>query len=122
MKRLISILAGVILFFISVFILNYTLEKDIDKFYSDGISALYGNTIKDKGLILQKKSINKNNLVIYGSSELGVDIEQNPTKFFSNSENQFVVDIIGRGYCQSLKHRSNFGALENKLNNKKIVL
>ncbi|MCR1935372.1 hypothetical protein ACQX0N_13085 [Clostridium tepidum] len=54
MKRLISILAGVILFFISVFILNYTLEKDIDKFYSDGISALYGNTIKDKGLILQK--------------------------------------------------------------------
>ncbi len=121
MKRLVSIFAGVILFFISVFVLNYSLEKNINKFYSDDISAIYGNTVKDKGLILQKQSINKNNLAIYGSSELGVDIEQNPTKFFPNEGNKFVVDIIGRGHCQSLKHGINFGALENKLNNRKGV-
>ena len=121
MKRLVATFLGVILFFASVFILNYSLEKKISKFYSDDVSAIYGNTVKDKGVILQKQSINKNNLLMYGSSELGVDIEQNPTKFFPNKENDFVVDIIGRGYCQSLKHGINFGALENKLNNRKGV-
>ncbi|MBO0544535.1 hypothetical protein EXQ38_06745 [Clostridium botulinum] len=63
--------------------MNYSLEKKINKFYSDDISAIYGNTVKDKGVILQKQSINKNNLLMYGSSELGVDIQQNPTNFFS---------------------------------------
>ena len=121
MKRLAATFLGVILFFTSIFILNYSLEKKINKFYSDDISAIYGSTVKDKGVILQKQSINKNNLLMYGSSELGVDIQQNPTKFFPNKENEFVVDIIGRGYCQSLKHGINFGALANKLDNRKGV-
>ncbi|MGO5076152.1 D-alanyl-lipoteichoic acid biosynthesis protein DltD [Clostridium sporogenes] len=119
MKRLVSIFLGAILFFTSIFILNYSLEKKINKFYSDDISAIYGNAVKDKGIVLQKTSINRNNLLMYGSSELGVDIEQNPTKFFPNRGNEFVVDVIGRGHCQSLKHGINFGALENKLNNRR---
>ncbi|EPY2307764.1 D-alanyl-lipoteichoic acid biosynthesis protein DltD [Clostridium sporogenes] len=121
MKRLVSTFLGIILFFTSIFILNYSLEKKVNKFYSDDISAIYGNTVKDKGVILQKQSTNKNNLLMYGSSELGVNIEQNPTNFFPNKGNEFVVDIIGRGHCQSLKHGINFGALENKLNNRKGV-
>ncbi|WP_050606707.1 D-alanyl-lipoteichoic acid biosynthesis protein DltD [Clostridium niameyense] len=118
MKKLKSIFLAVILFFSSLFVLNSFLEKNINKFYSNEISSIYGNTIKDKGLILQKKSIDNNNLMIYGSSELGVNIEQNPVKFFPNKDNKFIVDLIGRGYCQSLKHGINFGALGNKLNNK----
>ncbi|PIH00927.1 D-alanyl-lipoteichoic acid biosynthesis protein DltD [Clostridium combesii] len=119
MKRLVSIFGGIILFFVSIFILNYSLEKNIDKFYSQDIPRIYGNTVKDKGVILQKESLNKNNLIIYGSSELGVRIDQNPSSFFPNRGNKFIVDLIGRGHCQSLKHGINFGALGKELNNRK---
>lgn len=64
MKKLKSIFLAVILFFSSLFVLNSFLEKNINKFYSNEISSIYGNTIKDKGLILQKKSIDNNNLMI----------------------------------------------------------
>lgn len=121
MKKLMPFIISIVLFFSSISLLNIFLEKQIDKNYNSNISSMYGSVEKNTGLVLQSTGIDRDDLMLYGSSELGVDIEQNPKKFFNEKKDSFIVNTIGRGNCQSLQHGINFGALGNKLRNKKGV-
>ena len=96
------------------------LDCKIDTLYSDKISSLYGDTVKDQGIAIQSKSVNKNDFLLFGSSELGSDVPQNPRSFFPNKNLPLNINTIGRGYVQTLEHSLDIGALGSKLKGKKV--
>lgn len=121
MKKLMSFIISIVLFFASISLLNIFLENGIDRNYNSRISSTYGSVEKNKGITLQSIGLNRDDLMIYGSSELGVNIKQNPKNFFNEKKDAFIVNTVGRGNCQSLHHGINLGALENALQRKKGV-
>lgn len=98
--------------------------------YKDEIKSSYNNKmgdwinqVKNEGVILQKSAIDSgDNLFIFGSSELGTNTHPfHPSSFFANKKDGFQVNLIGRGYYQSIIHTMNIGALGKEFKNQKIV-
>lgn len=127
MKKAIVLFCGVLLFsFIVGFFLNtikVTYEGKIGNKYYDEIGNEFDNVDKYQGLLLQERSlIKEDNLLIFGSSELGSLVESfHPSYFFEGKRDGFQVNLIGRGHTQSIIHSVNFGALGSKIKGKKVV-
>jgi len=112
------IMAGMILF-----TTDMVYQSRIAGRYYDEIGDVYGETLKNQGLSLQKESVSRqDNLLVFGSSELGS--KTSPfyvVDFFSGKKDGFQVNLIGRGYSQSIIHAINIGALGQNLKDKKII-
>lgn len=127
MKRIfifIACFAGVIAILYAVlFSVNMYYDNKLNKEYADSIGNNYGDVIKDQGLAINEISADKkDNLLIFGSSELGSRLEKyHPTYMFENKKTGFQVNIVGRGYTQSITHAIDFAALGNNLKDKKVV-
>lgn len=127
MKKALKIFcaAFIFLFAVGIFlnIVSSIFEKRIGNKYYDEIGDIYGSVEKNQGLILQEKSLSKDdNLLIFGSSELGSLLQPfHPEYFYAGKRDGFQVNIIGRGYSQSLIHTVNMGALGEDLKGKKVV-
>jgi D-alanine transfer protein len=121
-KLVIALFSVIIIFIIGGFLYNKYLDKELSKTYIQSISAVNGTAEKDKGIALQGIGVEKNNFMLYGSSELSSPVPQNPSRVFPNKENTFLVNLVGRGHDQNLQHSINYGALGDKLNSKKIGL
>jgi len=98
------------------------LTPEINKLYYPA----YGDSLDDQkiqGIILQETAMERgDSLPLYGSSELtSIENPYHPLHFLS--ENRGIqVNLIGRGYCQSLIQLINYGALGDILKGKKIAL
>jgi len=127
MKKAIVIICGVLLFSLIVGFFLYTVksiyEDKTGNRYYDEIGDVFGSVDKYQGLLLQERSLAKeDNLLIFGSSELGSLVESfHPSYLFQGKKDGFQVNIIGRGYTQSIIHSVNFGALGSKIKGKKVV-
>lgn len=121
MKKLRPIIISICIFIAFVFTFDFIISKKLESAYNNSVASLYGNPVKDKGLFLQQEAYEKNNLMLYGSSELGVELEQNPKEFFPISEFNYIPNIIGKGNVQNLEHAINLGGINQKLDKKKIV-
>lgn len=127
MKRIAIFLCTFIVFlsimFLSLYGIDRFYDSKINGVYYDAIGNIYDSTEKDQGLELQRKSVQKDdNLLIFGSSELGAILPPfYPVDFFQNKKSGFQVNLIGRGHTQSIVHAMNFGALGNNIKNKKVV-
>lgn len=127
MKKIAIILstfaAFVILVFSSLHIIDNYYTTRIDNIYYDK----FGNELmseKEKGLILQKKSLErKDNLQLLGSSELAdKTIPTHPMNIFADKADGFQINGVGRGYCQSIIHAARIGALSKEYKDKKLVI
>ena len=113
-------------FFLVVFatfhLVNLYYDHATNKYYDEIGKTL--SLVKNQGLILQEKALERSdNIGIYGSSELsGVMIPTHPDNFFEAKRDGFQVNLVGRGYSQSIIHAINFAALGDKVKNKKIVI
>lgn len=109
--------------FLSLYGIDRFYDNKINGIYYDEIGNLYDNVEKDQGLELQKKSVQKDdNLLIFGSSELGAILPPfYPVNFFEDKKSGFQVNLIGRGHTQSIVHAMDFGALGDSIKNKKAV-
>lgn len=119
----------VVLFFLAAFgvclyYINSTYDKKVTSSYYDEIGSLYASVPKDQGLALQQISASKDdNLFIFGSSELGsIQKPFHPAYFFAGKRDGFQVNLIGRGFSQSLIHAINIGALGESLRGRKAVI
>lgn len=121
-KLVIALSSVIIIFIIGGFFYNKYLDKELSRYYGNSIASYYGLTEKERGLALQAAGIRDKNFMLFGSSELSSPVPQNPSKFFPNKDNDFIVNIIGRGYTQNLHHLINFASLGNDISNKKIGL
>ena len=102
------ILLGTIIIFMSMFLLiNRYIDNEIEKMYTNYLEHEYGT----KSNYVLEKSVDKDNLIILGSSELSSMVEQNPVNMFPNSDLDADVTIVGRAYVQSLLQSMNIATL-----------
>jgi D-alanine transfer protein len=127
MKKLSLFVVGVLAFFA----VTYSLLFAINKYYDNKVKGLYSDSIgdqllvqKNEGLILQSISIEKSdNVQIFGSSELSTkDIYTHPSNMFKNKASGFQVNLVGRGYCQSMNQAINIAAADENLKNSTVVI
>ena len=112
--------------FLTFFILNKYeryLDDEINNFTinKETVSA-YALKEKDKGIVLLNKSLNNNDLIILGSSELGADVPQNIRKFFPINEFPYNTNSVGRAYAQSLVDSIRISSFDNINKDNKIAL
>ncbi len=123
MKRLFLVLSFFLIVAAALIGIDSIYTSRVNQDYDDRIGGVLAPE-KNQGLILQRKAIDsKDNILIYGSSELGSLLDEpfNPANFFEGKKDGFQVNLIGRGYCQSLIHAMNIGALGKSLQHNKIV-
>jgi len=124
MKKFFTLLASLafslIAFMVFITVYNKTLDKRIDAVYNEAVARYSGSLVKDQGMELQKRGIAKNNFMLYGSSELASKVPQNPASFFPTENDNYFINIVGRGHSQNLEHSINFGALGKELKGKKV--
>lgn len=97
--------------------LDYKFEKD----YSNLMSTYYGEPVKDTGIAFQEKGLKSNDLMIFGSSELGTAVAQNPKNIFPNKLMPFNGNVIGKAHYQDLIHSINIGGLDEGIKDAKVV-
>ncbi len=112
--------------FLTFFILNKYeryLDDEINNFtINKEIVSAYALKEKDKGVVLLNKSLNNNDLIILGSSELGADVPQNIRKFFPINEFPYNTNSVGRAYAQSLVDSIRISSFDNINEDNKIAL
>ncbi|NLI93827.1 MAG: D-alanyl-lipoteichoic acid biosynthesis protein DltD [Peptococcaceae bacterium] len=121
-KKVISLMIAAAVGFSSLNIADKILSAKVNELYYPA----FGDSLdvhKIQGIILQKTAIEQSNSIpLYGSSELtNIENPYHPLHFLS--ENRGIqVNLIGRGYCQSLIQIMDYGALGDTLNGKKVAL
>lgn len=98
------------------------LDIKISQSYNSALGRTYGVDEMNKGLALIKHNAQKDDLMIFGSSELDSAVPQNPSHMFPNTQLDADVDLIGRASVQSLLNTVKMGALSDSLRGKKVVL
>lgn len=124
LKYIGTVLAFLIVCGLCLYAVNSMYDARVKDSYYGEIGNLYASTAKNQGIILQQISANSgDNLLIFGSSELGSVLQPfHPAYFFAGKKDGFQVNLIGRGYSQSLIHAINIGALGEDLKGGKVVL
>lgn len=126
MKKLIYfiiplVVGGIFLFGLNKFLdskIDYMLkEKDLKPIMNNSLS-----NIKDKGVIANNYFLQKKDIMMLGSSELGHSTKQHPTYYFNTNRSKNEVITIGRAYTQSLQDTTILGSFDPSIKDKKVVL
>lgn len=121
MKKLRNLLISILILIVFFKAFDYYLSYNISKEYKKTIGKLYGSKVKNTGNAILNIELQNDNLILLGSSELGVNIHQNPSNFFPIKDLKSTPSLIGRAYVQSLEHSLNLGANHGSLKDKKVV-
>ncbi|MCU9813069.1 D-alanyl-lipoteichoic acid biosynthesis protein DltD [Paraclostridium sp. AKS81] len=126
MKKLIYfiiplVVGGIFLFGLNKFLdskIDYMLkEKDLKPIMNNSLS-----NIKDKGVIANNYFLQKKDIMMLGSSELGHSTKQHPTYYFNTNRSKNEVITIGRAYTQNLQDTTILGSFDPSIKDKKVVL
>lgn len=122
MKNMRIFIYSIVLSIACIIFINSFYDKKIHNEYFNKVGNLI-EVEKNRGLVLQQEAVKEgDNVFIYGSSELStVGHPFHPMEFFKNENRGFQVNLIGVGYCQSLIHAINFGAMGERLKDQKVV-
>ncbi|WP_019849150.1 D-alanyl-lipoteichoic acid biosynthesis protein DltD [Desulfitobacterium sp. PCE1] len=122
MRRFLPLALALVISCLIVWAGNEILASKINEAYDPAFGYKL-NIQKNQGMVLQRTGIEKDSsILVYGSSELsGSKDPFQPVNFFTGQYEGVYYDLIGRGYCQSLIHLINFGALGDSLKGEKIV-
>lgn len=120
-------------FFLSLFVTIFVayqyegfLDQKIQSEYNAALGRTYGVDEMSKGFAILKNNIAKDDVLLFGSSELAsdsVDISTHVSKMFPNTDLNRDVCLVGRAGTQSLLHAMKMGAiLENPKDNKFVFI
>lgn len=129
MKRLISVLASCLIALVGVsyFLITPTMEQDaeIEKapyWTYASLTRLKCFSFVEKDLQARVEA-DDHPLIMFGSSEFSPGIcKDHPYRVFRKNNYGFDTMMIGRGYCLSLWHTMEMGALDEQIPNNKVVL
>lgn len=114
-------MGGIFLFGLNKFLdskIDYMLEeKDLKPIMNNSLS-----NIKDKGVIANNYFLQKKDIMMLGSSELGHSTKQHPTYYFNTNRSKNGVITIGRAYTQNLQDTTILGSFDPSIKDKKVVL
>ena len=125
MRKFICIFIPIfVLIFMPIF-LNVYISNEIDKMVAEkNISEIdieYGSIYKDKGVKYNEYLTENEYVILQGSSELGTQVTQLPTKFFPiEGLDKFATN--GRAYSQHLHQSSIIGSLGNSDKKRNVAL
>ena len=120
-KIITLVFVPIIILLVFIFCFNKYLDYRLDKDYSNVIATYYGEPVKDKGISFIKKGMELDDLFIFGSSELGAAVPQNPKNVFPTNELPSNGNVIGKAHCQNLIHSMNIAALGDDVKKHKLV-
>ena len=113
MKGKISYLAVVPVILVVIMCTNQFLNIQMDKLIrTKDISELgkeYGDHIKDSSIIAKEILDDSNDLFLFGSSEMSINVDQNSLNLFPIKGADYNVSCFGRGYVQNLQHATYIG-------------
>lgn len=109
---------------VTAFLLGYNryLTVQVAQNYNRTIDTDYGNSVKNKSIVLQQTSLNNGDTLIFGSSELNSGVDQNPRGFFPNSAMSALVNSIGQAGVMDLEQTLNIGSLDYSKNDKIVYM
>lgn len=124
MKKVISILIPIIIAVFTAVLVNSILDEKINMLVKEKdislIGKKYSDTIKDKSSLDKKLLSEAGDSFLLGSSEMGVDVPQNPLRLFPFKGAEYNFSCFGRAYSQSLQQASYLGCSD--INNKQKVV
>lgn len=124
MKKLISLLIPIIIAVFATITVNSFLDKKIEILTKEkDISVMgkkYSDTIKDKSSLDRKLLSDNGDLFLLGSSEMGINVSQNPLKLFPIKGQQYNLSCFGRAFSQSLQQAVYLGGGDIN-NNQKVA-
>lgn len=83
--------------------------KDISEF-----GRTYGDHIKDSSIFAKEILDDSDDLFLFGSSEMSINVDQNSINLFPIKGADYNVSCFGRGYVQNLQHATYIGGSEIK--------
>ena len=126
MKKLIYFIIPLVIGGIFLFGLNRFLDSEIDELLKEkNLVPIMNNSlsnIKDKGIIANNYFLEKQDIMMLGSSELGHSTKQHPTYYFNTNRSKNGIFTIGRAYTQSLQDATILGSVNPNIKDKKVVL
>lgn len=122
MKKMISLLIPIIIAVIATVTVNSFLDKKIKVLTKEkDISVMgknFSDAVKDKSSLSKKILSDNDDLFLLGSSEMGVNVPQNPLKLFPINGEQYNISCFGRAFSQSLQQATYLGGGDIKSNQK----
>lgn len=113
MKKVISIIIPIIIAVFTAVLVNSILDEKINMLVKEKdislIGKKYSDNIKDKSSLDKKLLSDAGDLFLLGSSEMGIDVPQNPLKLFPIKGAEYSFSCFGRAYSQSLQQASYLG-------------
>lgn len=123
MKKWMQIAIACVLFAAFWFGYDLYLSGRIDSEYKQqALSNVYGDPVKDGGIVSEQIGAARGNLMVFGSSELSVHVFSNPRNFFPIEDVPHYADIYGKGYAQCLEHALNIDALPSDVHTKVVIM
>ena len=99
--------------FLNTQISNLKKTKNLSEFGKE-----YGDHIKDSSIIAKDILDDSNDLFLFGSSEMAINVEQNSIKLFPIEGADYNISCFGRGYVQNLQQATYIGGSDLKINQK----
>lgn len=78
----------------------------------------YGDNVKDSSIIAKDILDDSNDLFLFGSSEMSINVKQNSIKLFPIKGADYNVSCFGRGYVQDLQQATYIGGSDIKSDQK----
>ncbi|GAA0078962.1 D-alanyl-lipoteichoic acid biosynthesis protein DltD [Clostridium sp. CTA-5] len=122
MKKIFSILIPIVFAIVFTIVIDKSLDKKIDTLCKTKdislVGKAYGDAVKDKSAIIKDLLSAKGDLFLIGSSELGIDVAQNPMNLFPIKGGGYDVSCFGRPYTQDLQQATYLGSGNLQANQK----
>lgn len=126
MRKFRYLLVPLIVVIISIFVVNSMYTKKCEKVLNEknivSIKHEYNNILRDRGGVLKDKMCKDGDLLLLGSSELGVNIGQNPINMFPFYGAEYEASIYGRAHTQSLQQSSILNSIDSLNPDTKVAL
>ncbi|OPJ65787.1 D-alanyl-lipoteichoic acid biosynthesis protein DltD [Clostridium chromiireducens] len=126
MKKVLSILIPMIIAVFITTLINSVLDEKINVLIKEKDINLMGkkfsDNIKDKSSLDKKLLSDAGDLFMLGSSEMGVDVPQNPLKLFPFKGAEYNFSCFGRAYSQNLQQAAYLGGGDIKDKQKVVYI
>lgn len=126
MKKVISLLIPIIIAIFTTIGVSSLLDKKIETLIKEKDISLMGKTfsdnVKDKSSLDKKLLSDEGESFLLGSSEMGINVPQNPLKFFPFKGAEYDFSCFGRAYSQSLQQATYLGGGDIKDKQKVVYI
>lgn len=119
-------LIAIITTIIYILVFNTLLDKEISSLINtkslNELRHKQDIPVRNKGAFLRDYFNQQGDLQLYGSSELGSKVPQNPVNLYPFNDANYDISIYGVAHVQNLQHATMLGGIDSYKDNSKIAI